>query len=165
MIGKVKPVSLVYIHTAAEHEELRRLIRHKGRWTNLNERVLVLDGDDRLPVPDLHDSHVLAHCGDPLSSSGSDRDRGCADALAIAGMQGLAWRLLDNLIALEQEVAPHRVSWTNNTWDVHPDYPKSDWLLEAENGDTVLGYREWVEHQLDMAADEAADEAEEEEAP
>jgi hypothetical protein len=25
-------------------------------------------------------------------------------------------------------------------------YPKSDWYYEVKNGDTVLGYKEWVEH-------------------
>jgi hypothetical protein len=31
-----------------------------------------------------------------------------------------------------------------NLWGVHPKYPKSDWQFEVENGDTMLGYWEWV---------------------
>jgi hypothetical protein len=27
------------------------------------------------------------------------------------------------------------------------DYPFSDWQYEVVNGDTILGYWEWVEHQ------------------
>jgi hypothetical protein len=29
----------------------------------------------------------------------------------------------------------------------HPDYPRLDWQYEAGNGDTQLGYWEWVIHQ------------------
>jgi hypothetical protein len=28
-------------------------------------------------------------------------------------------------------------------------YPKEDWLYEVRNGDTVLGYKEWVEHRIE----------------
>ena len=28
----------------------------------------------------------------------------------------------------------------------NPKYPKSDWEYEVRNGDTKLGYKEWVEH-------------------
>ena len=28
----------------------------------------------------------------------------------------------------------------------NPYYPKSDWIIEVTNGDTSLGYEEWVEH-------------------
>lgn len=31
----------------------------------------------------------------------------------------------------------------------HPKYPKSDWEYEVKNGDTVLGYKEWVEHKIE----------------
>lgn len=31
----------------------------------------------------------------------------------------------------------------------HPDYPKSDWRHEVANDDTLLGYWEWVEHQIE----------------
>lgn len=31
-------------------------------------------------------------------------------------------------------------------WDNDPDYPPEDWQYEVANGDTRLGYREWVEH-------------------
>lgn len=30
-------------------------------------------------------------------------------------------------------------------------YPKSDWRYEVANGDTVLGYVEWREHQIEAA--------------
>jgi len=32
------------------------------------------------------------------------------------------------------------------TWGEHPDYPVSDWQYEVANGDTRLGYWDWVEH-------------------
>jgi hypothetical protein len=28
-------------------------------------------------------------------------------------------------------------------------YPKSDWQYEVNNGDTKLGYREWVQHRIE----------------
>jgi hypothetical protein len=31
-----------------------------------------------------------------------------------------------------------------NIWGEHKDFPKSDWKYEVENGNTVLGYWEWV---------------------
>ena len=36
-------------------------------------------------------------------------------------------------------------------WDNDPDYPVEDWQYEVANGDTRLGYREWVEHQKEEA--------------
>jgi len=32
----------------------------------------------------------------------------------------------------------------------HPDYPVEDWKYEVSNGDTALGYNEWVEHQIEL---------------
>lgn len=29
-------------------------------------------------------------------------------------------------------------------------YPLSDWMYEVQNGDTRLGYEDWVEHKIDM---------------
>lgn len=36
-------------------------------------------------------------------------------------------------------------------WGAHPNYPKSDWRYEVENGDTMLGYWEWVHCKLEEA--------------
>lgn len=30
--------------------------------------------------------------------------------------------------------------------DEHPLFPRRDWQLERDNGDTALSYWEWVEH-------------------
>lgn len=43
--------------------------------------------------------------------------------------------------------------------DEHPDFPRDDWRYEVGNNDTVLGYWEWVEHQVESAADDAEYEA------
>jgi hypothetical protein len=29
-------------------------------------------------------------------------------------------------------------------WGQHPDYPRTDWKYEVSNGDTNLGYWEWL---------------------
>lgn len=42
---------------------------------------------------------------------------------------------------------------TNNN-DGHPDYPISDWQFEAKNGDTRLGYQEWLRHKLESESDD-----------
>jgi hypothetical protein len=43
-------------------------------------------------------------------------------------------------------------------WDVCSQYPLEDWRNEVANNDTRLGYREWVEHQLERHREEAGDE-------
>jgi hypothetical protein len=37
-----------------------------------------------------------------------------------------------------------------NPWDDDPDYPPGDWQAEVANGDTRLGYVEWVAQQRDL---------------
>ena len=34
-------------------------------------------------------------------------------------------------------------------WNEHPDYPRSDWTYEVHNGDTSLGYWEYVESMIE----------------
>ena len=34
-------------------------------------------------------------------------------------------------------------------WPDDPDYPSTDWYYEVKNGDTGLGYEEWLEHKYD----------------
>lgn len=34
-------------------------------------------------------------------------------------------------------------------WKDDPEFPSEDWKYEVANGDTRLGYREWVEYQRD----------------
>lgn len=33
----------------------------------------------------------------------------------------------------------------------HPDHPHADWRYEVANGDTLLGYHEWLKSRLDEA--------------
>ena len=35
-------------------------------------------------------------------------------------------------------------------WEDDPEFPAEDWRYGVANGDTRLGYREWVEHQRDI---------------
>lgn len=37
------------------------------------------------------------------------------------------------------------------TWGQHPNYPLEDWTYEVGNGDTRLGYWEWVDVKLQAA--------------
>ncbi|MGA2229012.1 MAG: hypothetical protein ABSH41_31640 [Syntrophobacteraceae bacterium] len=34
-------------------------------------------------------------------------------------------------------------------WEDDPDFPSGDWKYEVANGDTRLGYHQWVKHQRD----------------
>lgn len=34
----------------------------------------------------------------------------------------------------------------------HPQWPRSDWTYDVENGDTRLGYWDWVAHNVESAA-------------
>jgi hypothetical protein len=42
-------------------------------------------------------------------------------------------------------------------WDDHPKYSRPDWQYEVSNGDTCLGYVEWVNNQMEMAQEEDKD--------
>ena len=46
-------------------------------------------------------------------------------------------------------VAALVVDTGGDLWGEHPQYGKEDWQYEAMNGDTVLGYWEWVKCRLD----------------
>lgn len=35
-------------------------------------------------------------------------------------------------------------------WEDDLEFPAEDWRYEVANGDTRLGYREWVQHQRDI---------------
>lgn len=37
-------------------------------------------------------------------------------------------------------------------WGAHPDHPVEDWQYEVANGDTRLGYWDWVAAQLEAKA-------------
>jgi hypothetical protein len=39
-------------------------------------------------------------------------------------------------------------------WEDVSEFPSEDWKYEVANGDTRLGYREWVEHQRDAKKQE-----------
>jgi hypothetical protein len=41
-----------------------------------------------------------------------------------------------------------------NPWGSHPIYPVSDWRYEVANGDTRLGYEEWLYNKLANEEDE-----------
>jgi hypothetical protein len=38
----------------------------------------------------------------------------------------------------------------------HPGWPRCDWQLEVANGDTELGYQDWVQHQMEAPHNEQA---------
>lgn len=49
------------------------------------------------------------------------------------------------------------VNWNpSSVWDKHKDYPRSDWQHEVRDDNTVLGYHDWVRHQLESAAGDSS---------
>ncbi len=38
---------------------------------------------------------------------------------------------------------------SGDAWGQHPDYPREDWQYDVSNGDTRLGYWEWVLHNVE----------------
>lgn len=40
---------------------------------------------------------------------------------------------------------------TGSAWDSDPEYPLEDWQYEVANGDTVLGYQDWLKAQKEAA--------------
>ena len=51
-------------------------------------------------------------------------------------------------------VAALIVDTGGDLWGEHPKHSKSDWKYEVENGDTMLGYWEWVQCRLEMGEGE-----------
>jgi hypothetical protein len=48
----------------------------------------------------------------------------------------------------------HNSNWVpESRWSDHPDYPPEDWTYEVGNGDTRLGYVEWVNIKLQALAE------------
>ena len=41
---------------------------------------------------------------------------------------------------------------SRNPWVIDPDYPLEDWKYEVQNGDTRLGYHDWVDHKKESDA-------------
>ena len=52
------------------------------------------------------------------------------------------------------DVAAMVVECGGDLWGTHPQYPRTDWRYEVENGDTMLGYWEWVMCKLDEVEDD-----------
>jgi hypothetical protein len=45
-----------------------------------------------------------------------------------------------------------------NFWGEHEKWPRSDWQIEVENGDTLSGYWQWVEAQIALTAEDEPEE-------
>lgn len=59
----------------------------------------------------------------------------------------------EEVVTAEIGEAPHeKLKEEYGLWGEHPDCPRADWALEATNGDTVLGYWEWVAAKLETEA-------------
>lgn len=58
--------------------------------------------------------------------------------------------LLDNIALGNREALT--AAGLESGWDDHPSFPRADWAAEVANGDTWLGYPQWVAaHEFDSA--------------
>ena len=49
---------------------------------------------------------------------------------------------------MPDEVSAEALEEQYGHWGSHPDFPAEDWMYEAGNGDTRLGYWDWVVNKL-----------------
>lgn len=62
------------------------------------------------------------------------------------------------MVAAVQELVNR---WADgDVWGAHPSYSREDWQLDVGNGDTNLGYWDWVQHQLESELDSGTEPAE-----
>ena len=54
-----------------------------------------------------------------------------------------------------EEIKQSIDEWNYHRDGEHPQFLKEDWRAEVAADDTILGYQEWVEHQVEAAEDEA----------
>lgn len=60
--------------------------------------------------------------------------------------------MLDTIVAGNR--AALEASGLESGWDDHPTFPRADWAAEIANGDTWLGYPQWVAfHEFDNEED------------
>lgn len=72
---------------------------------------------------------------------------------------GTRWQYaLDAIAAAKGEAAKVEEEVPRDTdashWDEIPGHPIGDWQTEVSNGDTMLGYRNWVKSRREMQPDE-----------
>jgi hypothetical protein len=60
-----------------------------------------------------------------------------------ASAEGLV-NLIDNIQDQAAEIIGE-----DKVFDPYDPYPKEDWQYDVANGDTKLGYEEWVEHNIE----------------
>lgn len=72
-------------------------------------------------------------------------DEGEENSFQLATSSETAEEIVERLMT---QHGPVDLYWRKHgIWSEYPEYPREDWKLEVVNGDTNLGYWEWVEHQ------------------
>jgi hypothetical protein len=83
-----------------------------------------------------------------------------AELDAIAEQIALADQLMDEIIAEEKASGDNTALEGYDYWaDEHEYYPLADWGYLVENGDTRMGYWEWVRSKLAEEDEEPANES------
>ncbi len=120
-------------------------------------------------VEDWEDETLVDYLDIPNLSTGEREDvverLGFDPHVGIAYADGLKRCMLCNSVFSEAwEECPHcgssaleraalRAGADVRRWSAdnleHPDYPRADWLYEAGNGDTSLGYDDWAKQKED----------------
>ena len=74
--------------------------------------------------------------------------------LGMAGSKKLSDIFTDLKVPRVERNARVVVECGGDLWGTHPQYPRTEWRYEVENGDTMLGYWEWVMCKLDEVEDD-----------
>lgn len=112
------------------------------------------EGDVRgVPIPPPDEDEVdCKACGNPIDEHEPGQyDDECQYRISISdgldsGVFGTAGIGKSSVTTLPADLS------LANPWDDDATYPSSDWQSEVENGDTRLGYLDWVANQREMNA-------------
>lgn len=77
----------------------------------------------------------------------------CVDLLEIEESR-MSQTAGDRQDLIETHKAKVVITANTSHWEDDPEFLAEDWRYEVANGDTRLGYREWVENQRDIRKEE-----------
>lgn len=80
-----------------------------------------------------------------------ERDNTCAGELTTAGLDAL---MGTTKITVTAGAVTSEFEDLYDFGNVHPEYSLGDWMQEAGQLDTLLGYNEWVHHKLEANEEE-----------
>jgi len=84
------------------------------------------------------------HCGTWVEIEADSFDEAVNTAVNVNDVP--KGEYIDHTFSVDR-YASHSGGEQKSVWDEDAEYPMKDWRYEVSNGDTVLGYQDWVKHQ------------------